>query len=143
MKEKNATSGFIKEIIKERGLSIKGVAEKIGYSQAMLSYMLCDQRTIKDTDILRIAEALGVTPNDLFGISSDFKMPVEITIKAEPEKIANLAAGIQSQRYNQNDNKLLKTAFEVICKFCENFGIDDIEISTLIDELKNEFSEKR
>ncbi len=92
MKEKNATSGFIKEIIKERGLSIKGVAEKIGYSQAMLSYMLGDQRTIKDTDILRIAEALGVTPNELFGIKSNTKMPVNITIKADPETTISILA---------------------------------------------------
>ncbi len=90
MKEKNATSGYIKEIMKERGLKIKDMAEKIGYSQAMLSYMLNDERTIKDTDILRIAKVLDVTPNELFGIGSDTEMPVEITIRAKSEKIAGL-----------------------------------------------------
>ncbi|MDE5619830.1 MAG: helix-turn-helix transcriptional regulator [Ruminococcus sp.] len=90
MKEKNATSKYIKEIMKERGLKIKDVAEKIGYSHAMLSYMLNDERTIKDTDVLRVATVLGVTPNKLFGISSDTEMPVEITIRAKSEKIAGL-----------------------------------------------------
>ncbi len=94
MKEKNATSEYIKEIMKERGLKIKDVAGKIGYSHAMLSYMLGDQRTIKDTDVLRIAETLGVTPNELFGINSDTKMPVNITIKAEPETIISILASI-------------------------------------------------
>ena len=92
MKEKNATSEYIKEIMKERGFKIKDLAGKIGYSHAMLSYMLNDERTIKDTDILRIAKVLGVTPNELFGISSDTEMPVEITIRAKSEKIAYLLA---------------------------------------------------
>lgn len=140
MKEKNATSEHIKEIMKERGLKIKDVAEKIGYSQAMLSYMLNDERAIKDTDILHIAKALGVTPNELFGMDSDTEMPIEITIKAEPEKIVSLATGIQSRQYQAE--RLSKTAFKAICKFVEDFGIDDIEINTLIDGLKNDFINK-
>ena len=92
MKEKNATSGYIKEIMKEHGLKIKDLAEKIGYSHTMLSHMLSDQRSIKDTDVIRIAEVLGVTPNELFGISSDTEMPVEITIRAKSKKIACLLA---------------------------------------------------
>ena len=92
MKEKNATSKHIKEIMKERGFKVKDVAEKIGYSQGMFSYMLNDERTIKDTDILRIVKVLGVTPNELFGIGSDTEMPVEITIRAKSEKLARLLA---------------------------------------------------
>ena len=140
MKEKNATSEHIKGIMKERGLKVKDVAEKIGYSQSMLSYMLNDERTIKDTDILRIAKVLDVTPNELFGIDSDAEMPVEITIKAEPKKIASLVAGIQGRQY-QAEN-LSKTAFKTICKFVEDFGIDDVEINTLIDGLKSNFINK-
>ena len=137
MKEKNATSEYIKEIMKERGLKIKDVAGKIGYSHTMLSYMLNDERTIKDTDIIRIAKVLGVTPNELFGMNSDAEMPVEITIKAEPKKIASLVSGIQGRQYPID--RISKTAFEVICKFVEDFGIDDVEINTLIDGLKNDF----
>lgn len=137
MKEKNATSSYIKEIMEEHGLKTKDLAEKIGYSRTMLSYMLNDQRSIKDTDVIRIAEVLGVTPNELFGISSAVKMPIEITIKAEPEKIAGLVSEIQNRQHRTD--RISKTAFEVIRKFAEDFGIDDIEISGLINGLKNDF----
>lgn len=122
--------------MKERGFRIKDVAEKIGYSYAMFSYMINDQRSIKDTDVIRIAGVLGVTPNELFGMDSDAEMPLEITIKAEPKKIASLISGIQGRQYQTN--KLSKTAFDVIRKFVEDFGIDDFEINTMINELKDD-----
>ena len=81
--------------------------------------MLNNDRSIKDTDVIRIASVLGVTPNELFGMNSDAEMPLEITIKAEPKKIASLISGIQGRQYQTN--KLSKTAFDVICKFVEDF----------------------
>lgn len=68
--EKNATSEYIKAIIQERGLKQNAVAYKAGYSKQMFNYMLNNHRGIKDIDVLRIADALGVTPNELFGITT-------------------------------------------------------------------------
>lgn len=73
MKEKNATSKHIKAIIQERRLKQNVVANKAGYSKQMFNYMLNNRREIKDTDVIRIAQALDVTPNELFGISLDGK----------------------------------------------------------------------
>lgn len=57
-----------KKIIKEKGLKHKYVAEQAGYTEKKFSYLLNGGGTIREQDILKIAFALGVTPNDLLGI---------------------------------------------------------------------------
>lgn len=57
-------------IIKDRGLKKKCVAEKAGYSRQQFSNLLNGRKVFKVDDVLRIANALEVTPNDLFGLSS-------------------------------------------------------------------------
>lgn len=59
-----------KRIINERGLKNRAVAEKAGYSEQQFSNMLNDRRVITWVDVLNIANALEVTPNDLFGFKS-------------------------------------------------------------------------
>ena len=58
-----------RNIIKAKGLKNKAVAEKAGYSEQKFSRMLNGQKVIESSDILRISNALDVTPNDLFGIN--------------------------------------------------------------------------
>lgn len=58
----------IEAIIKDKGLKKKSIAEKAGYSKQQFSNLLNERKKFKETDILQIATALGVTPNDLFGI---------------------------------------------------------------------------
>lgn len=53
-------------IIGERGLKQGAVAERAGMSNQMLSDMLNGRRLIKARDVLALAKALDVTPNDLF-----------------------------------------------------------------------------
>ncbi len=57
-----------RNIIKEKGLKNKAVAERAGYTEQKFSRILNGQKIIESRDILRIANALDVTPNDLFGI---------------------------------------------------------------------------
>ena len=59
-----------RNIIKEKGLKNKAVAECAGYTEQKFSRILNGQKIIESKDILRIANALDVTPNDLFGIKS-------------------------------------------------------------------------
>ncbi len=59
-----------KKIIHERGIKQKVVAEKAGYSAQQFSNMLNRRKVIEWIDVMRISNALGVTPNDLFGITS-------------------------------------------------------------------------
>ncbi len=59
-----------KNIIRAKGLKNKAVAERAGYTEQKFSSMLNGRKVIESMDILRIAKALEVTPNDLFGISS-------------------------------------------------------------------------
>jgi len=55
-------------IINAKGLKHGAIAKKAGYSRQQFSYMLHGRKIITSDDVLRIAEALDVTPNELFGI---------------------------------------------------------------------------
>ena len=56
----------ITAIIKEKGLKQFYVAEKAGYGKDEFNGMLNGRKIIKASDIPRIAEALGVTANDIY-----------------------------------------------------------------------------
>ena len=65
----NVTVAFgISKAIKEKGFKQTYVAESAGYTPQELSDMLNGRRLIKACDIPRIAKALGVEINYLFGI---------------------------------------------------------------------------
>ena len=63
---KSVIAENVKAIIKEKGFLQKAVAEKAGYDQNTFSNMLNNRKVITDRDIIPIATALGVEPNDLF-----------------------------------------------------------------------------
>ncbi|MDL2318187.1 helix-turn-helix transcriptional regulator [Eubacteriales bacterium OttesenSCG-928-A19] len=58
----------ISRIITERGVKHAYIARKAGYSSQEFSNMLKGRRIIKVADIERLATALDVSLNDLFGI---------------------------------------------------------------------------
>lgn len=58
-----------KRIIEERGLKQKSVAEKAGYSPRVFNDLLNGRKIIRELDIVRISSALGVPPNELFGMT--------------------------------------------------------------------------
>lgn len=57
-----------KRIISEKGMKKRAVAERAGFSESQFSALLNNRKVIKDSDVIAIANALSVTPNDLFGI---------------------------------------------------------------------------
>ena len=61
-------SNELKQIIARKGLKNLYVAEYAGYTAQELSDMLNGRRLIKACDIPKIAKALGVEINYLFGI---------------------------------------------------------------------------
>lgn len=56
-----------RRIIARKGLKNKAVAARAGLSEKQLSALLNHRRIIRDTDVAALANALEVTPNDLFG----------------------------------------------------------------------------
>lgn len=63
---KSAIAQNVKNIIKEKGFKNLYVAEKAGYSKNQFSSMLNGRKLITDVDVMKIAEALGVSVNELF-----------------------------------------------------------------------------
>lgn len=59
---------YTRKIIRGAGVKQKFIAQKAGYTEREFSDMLAGRKLIRDEDILRISQALGVTPNELFGI---------------------------------------------------------------------------
>ena len=57
-----------RRIIKQRGYKDKAIAEKIGVSANQFSSMMNNRKIITVVDVMAIANALEVTPNELFGI---------------------------------------------------------------------------
>lgn len=69
--EYNATlPANINRIINDKGYKQGIIAERSGFSQKAFSDMLNGRKIIKVVDILKISSVLGVTPNEIFGISS-------------------------------------------------------------------------
>ncbi len=58
-----------RNLIREKGLKNKTVATRAGYSEKQFSRIMTGAKPMRSEDILRISQALGVTPNELFGIS--------------------------------------------------------------------------
>lgn len=55
--------------LKEKGIKAVFVADKVGISASQFADSIAGRRLIKVCEIPKIAAALGVTPNDLYGIN--------------------------------------------------------------------------
>lgn len=56
-------------IIKEKGFKQCAIANKAGFSARELNDILCGRKVFRADYVIPICDALGVTPNDLFGIT--------------------------------------------------------------------------
>lgn len=65
---KSATAENIKILIEKNCFKQSLVARKAGYNVKTFNNMLNGRKLITDVDVVNIAEALGVSPNELFGI---------------------------------------------------------------------------
>lgn len=63
----------IARIISKKGLKQVYLAKQIGYTARELSDMLNGRKLIKICDILKFAEALGVTLNDIYAVGKERK----------------------------------------------------------------------
>lgn len=66
------TSESIRDEIKNRinisGMKQKKIAAIAGYGEKEFSNILKGRKRMDAVDVFRISQALGITPNDLFGI---------------------------------------------------------------------------
>lgn len=65
MKAYEIVATNIKKVIEEKGAKQKTIACASGFNEKEFSNMLNGRKIIKADDVLPIAVALGVTPNDL------------------------------------------------------------------------------
>ncbi|WP_281550199.1 helix-turn-helix domain-containing protein [Murimonas intestini] len=64
------TAKNIKKIIRNSKYKQSAIADLAGYNYRTFSNMLNGRKVITDTDVMNIANALEVEPNDLYGIKS-------------------------------------------------------------------------
>lgn len=61
----------VRRILFEQGYKQKAIAIKAGYTYQQFNNLLNDRKTVTDEDVIKLAHALNVTPNELFGISDN------------------------------------------------------------------------
>lgn len=61
----------LKEIRKQNGLSAEALAKEIGVTQAAVANWENNRRSMNVETLIRLAEVLGCTPNDLLGFGAD------------------------------------------------------------------------
>ena len=111
---------FLRQIRKQKGITISEVAKKTGLSLSFLSYFENNQRNARDETIKSIGKALGLTEEELEEIKIDAKIEEigmnqpeftmmfkeiaigEMTIN-EKRKILDVYDLIKHQRQKQND----------------------------------------
>lgn len=59
-----------RRIINDKGLKMRAVAYRAGFSDKQFSALLNGRKIARDIDIFAIANALEVTPNELFGVGN-------------------------------------------------------------------------
>ena len=69
----------IKGIISKKFRSKGAIARKAGYDTNKFSNMIHGRKIITDVDVMNIANALEVEPNELYGISSQESKTVSYT----------------------------------------------------------------
>ena len=67
----NVVRQNVKRIIRERGLKQSALALKAKIPEKQLSALICGRKLMRPEYISQISVALGVTPNALFGITSN------------------------------------------------------------------------
>ena len=65
---KSVVAENAKRIIAEKCLSKGAIGRRAGYGINKFSNMLNGRKIITDVDVMNIANALGVEPNELYGI---------------------------------------------------------------------------
>ena len=61
----------VKKIIEDKGVKHCVIAKRAGYSRQKFSAMLNGRKIIEGSDVIRLANALDVTPNDICGFNSN------------------------------------------------------------------------
>ncbi|MCI8602035.1 MAG: helix-turn-helix transcriptional regulator [Oscillospiraceae bacterium] len=67
--QKSVIAENTRRIISIKGMKQRAVALRAGISEQQFSALLNNRRVIRDIDVIAIANALEVTPNDLFGLT--------------------------------------------------------------------------
>ena len=61
----------VRRIIFEQGYKQKAIAARAGYTYQQFNNLLNDRKVVTDEDVIKLSEALKVTPNELFGFTTE------------------------------------------------------------------------
>lgn len=101
---KSLIAKSIKKIIKSKGYKQYAVGVKAGYSKRVFNDMLNERKRITDVDILNIANALEVSPNDLYEIKNNLMGEIQV-LTIDNQLIASITS----------ENIIEKDGYKVVC----------------------------
>ena len=61
----------VRNAIRDRGMTVKAVAEKAHMSPQLLSASLCGRRRLLATEFIGLCRVLNISPDDVIGIQTD------------------------------------------------------------------------
>lgn len=75
---KSIVAENVKKIIHDKCLSKGAIGRKAGYDIKKFSNMINGRKIITDVDVMNIANALEVEPNELYGVKTEKEKKEEI-----------------------------------------------------------------
>lgn len=69
----SSTAAKVGAIIKEKGFKQCAIANKAGFSARELNDIICGRKVFRADYVIPICHALGIAPNDLYGIKTNEK----------------------------------------------------------------------
>ena len=96
----------LKEILKERKLTISTFAEMVGITQPNMSNIVNLKSSPSLDTLNRIAQALNIPISELFRENNDIELYIKYNGKLYPLRKDDLISIIENQNNNENQDKL-------------------------------------
>lgn len=88
----------VRKIIAQTGLSVSAWGAANGFTQGTLSGWITGRRNIKHSSLLKLAEALRVTPEEISEIMWIYNDSVAIQLEADREEICGLFGNLSPKQ---------------------------------------------
>ena len=87
MKSEKTTGQRIKDILEEKGIQAKTLAEHLGVTQAAMSNYLNDKRNIDTDTLVKISNFLNISTDELLGIRENRTFYFDSTVYFSKEEV--------------------------------------------------------
>lgn len=116
MKSEKTTGQRIKDILEEKGIQAKTLAEYLGVTQAAMSNYLNDKRNIDTDTLIKISNFLNISTDELLGIRENRSFYFDSTVYFSKEEVkkAEQVSYLFSQLSNAQKEIIINLAKDLV-----------------------------